>query len=222
MLERDEYGYVLKIVSNFPYHPWWRLTSQLVEGFRDKKKTGLVSSVGIYSPKFGLGSFENPKMIGREKSMPESSTRLLPQNGDGGKGAYKERVGELRAIARFPEPDYIFWLVAEELGVNSFEDLAKRKPPLTLVSGRSGPTGPDTLTWTVEQVMKQYGFSYQDIESWGGKVLFPGPAVVGVPLVRNGQANAIFQEGQHHPMWEQLAEARPLRCLAVAGQWSIT
>ena len=43
MLERDEYGYVLKIVSNFPYHPWWRLTSQLVEGFRDKKKTGLVS-----------------------------------------------------------------------------------------------------------------------------------------------------------------------------------
>ena len=54
--------------------------------------------------------------------------------------------------------------------------------------------------------MKQYGFSYQDIESWGGKVLFPGPAVVGVPLVRNGQANAIFQEGQHHPMWEQLAE----------------
>ena len=38
MLERDEYGYVLKIVSNFPYHPWWRLTSQLVEGFRDKKK----------------------------------------------------------------------------------------------------------------------------------------------------------------------------------------
>ena len=48
MLERDEYGYVLKIVSNFPYHPWWRLTSQLVEGFRDKKKTGLVSSVGLY------------------------------------------------------------------------------------------------------------------------------------------------------------------------------
>ncbi len=64
MLERDECGYVLKIVSNFPYHPWWRLTSQLVEGFRDKKKTGLVSSVGVYSPKFGLGSFENPKMIG--------------------------------------------------------------------------------------------------------------------------------------------------------------
>src|SRR5215472_11787304 len=197
MLERDEYGYVLKIVSNFPYHPWWRLTSQLVEGFRDKKRTGLVSSVGVYSPKFGLGSFENPKMIGRGEVdagiiNPPVTAKMAME----GRGPYKERVGEL--------------------SVNSFEDLAKRKPPLTLVSGRSGPTGPDTLTWTVEQVMKQYGFSYQDVESWGGKVLFPGPAVVGVPLVRNGQANAIFQEGQHHPMWEQLAEARPLRCLSVS------
>jgi TRAP-type uncharacterized transport system substrate-binding protein len=64
--------------------------------------------------------------------------------------------------------------------------------------------------------MKQYGFSYQDIEAWGGKVLFPGPAVVGIPLVRNGQANAIFQEGQHHPMWEQLAEGRSLRCLPLS------
>ena len=180
MLERDEYGYVVKIVSNFPYHPWWKLTAQLVEGFRDKKKTGLVSSVGIYSPKFGLGSFENPKMI-----------------------------------ARFPEPDYIFWLVAEELGIGSFEEMAKKKPPMILVSGRSGPTGPDTITWAIEQVLKQYGMSYRDIESWGGKVLFPGPAVVGVPLVRGGQANAIFQEGVHHPMWEQLAAARSLRCLSL-------
>src|SRR5882724_3694155 len=77
MLERDEYGYVLKIVSNFPYHPWWRLTSQLVEGFRDKRKTGLVSSVGIYSPKFGLGSFENPKMIGSGQWTRGLSTLLL-------------------------------------------------------------------------------------------------------------------------------------------------
>lgn len=217
MLERDEYGYVVKIVSNFPYHPWWRLTAQLVEGFRDKKKTGLVSSVGIYSPKFGLGSFENPKMIGRGEVdagiiNPPVTAKLAME----GKGPYRERVGELRAIARFPEPDYIFWLVAEELDVSSFEEMAKKKPPMILVSGRSGPTGPDTITWTIEQVLKQYGMSYQDIESWGGKVWFPGPAVVGVPLVRSGQANAIFQEGVHHPMWEQLATERPLRCLPLS------
>ena len=217
MVERDQYGYLLKIVSNFPYHPWWRLTSQLAEGFRDKKRNSIVSSVGIYTPKFGLGSLENPKMIGRGDVdagilNPPVTAKMAME----GKGPFEESVGELRAIARFPEPDYIFWLVAEELGIGSMEELPKRKPPFTLVSGRIGPTGPDTLTWTVEQVMKYYGFSYQDIESWGGKVLFPGPAVVGVPMVRNGQAHAIFQEGVHHPMWEQLAEARPLRCLGLS------
>ena len=104
-------------------------------------------------------------------------------------------MGELRAIARFPEPDYIFWLVAEELDIHSMEELAARKPAVTLVSGRVGPTGPDTLTWTVEQVMKWYGFSYEDVNSWGGQVLFPGPAIVGVPMVRRGEGNAVFQEG---------------------------
>jgi hypothetical protein len=217
MVERDQYGYLLKVVSNFPYHPWWRLTSLIAEGFRDEKRNRIVSSVGIYTPKFGLGSLENPKMIGRGEVHagilnPPVTAKMAME----GKGPFKERVGELRAIARFPEPDYIFWLVAEELDVASMEEFARRKPPFTLVSGRIGPTGPDTLTWTVEQVMKYYGFSYQDVESWGGKVLFPGPAVVGVPLVRSGQAHAIFQEGVHHPMWEQLAEARPLRCLGLS------
>jgi hypothetical protein len=127
MLERDEYGYVLKIVSNFPYHPWWRLTSQLVEGFRDKKKTGLVSSVGVYSPKFGLGSFENPKMIGRGEVdagiiNPPVTAKMAME----GRGPYKERVGELRAIARFPEPDY-FLACRCRVGDQFFRGFGKAK-----------------------------------------------------------------------------------------------
>lgn len=217
MVEKDQYGYLLKLVSNFPYHPWWRLTSQLAEGFRDKKRNGIVSSVGIYTPKFGLGALENPKMIGRGEVHagilnPPVTAKMAME----GKGPFTERVGELRAIARFPEPDYIFWLVAEELGINSMEEFAARKPTFTLISGRIGPTGPDILTWTVEQVMKFYGFNYEDIESWGGKVLFPGPSVIGVPMVRNGQANAIFQEDVHDSMWERLVEARPMCCLGLS------
>ena len=106
MLERDEYGYVVKIVSNFPYHPWWRLTAQLVEGFRDKKKTGLVSSLGIYSPKFGLGSFENPKMIGRGEVdagiiNPPVTAKLAMD----GKRPYREPVGDLRDAIAAPYKD---------------------------------------------------------------------------------------------------------------------
>ena len=38
MLERDEYGYVLKIVSNFPYHPWWRLNVAVGGGVSRQKE----------------------------------------------------------------------------------------------------------------------------------------------------------------------------------------
>ena len=66
--------------------------------------------------------------------------------------------------------------------------------------------------------MKWYGFSYDDVNSWGGRVLFPGPAVVGVPMVRRGEGNAVFQEGVHDESWEELTEARPMRCLELDPQ----
>lgn len=217
MVQRDEYGYVLKIVSHSPSHPWARITAEIVKalsGYREKP--GIISTVGIYTPKFGLGSLENPKMVGKGEAdvgitNPPVTARMAME----GKGPFSESVGVLRAIARFPEPDYIFWLVAENFGISSMEELVERKPPLFLVSGRIGPTGLDTLTWTVEEVIKNYGFSYKDIEAWGGKVLFPGPSIMGVPLVRKGEANAIFQEGVQNVMWEELVKERPMRCLGL-------
>lgn len=220
MPEKDHNGYILKILSHSPSHPWWRITDQIAEGLNGyREEPGLITSVGVYTGRFGLASLENPKTIGEGRAdagitNPPVNARMAME----GKGPFQKSVGELRAIARFPEPDYIFWLVAEELGVSSMQELVERKPPMILVSGRVGPTGPDTLTWTVEEVMRWYGFSYKDVESWGGRVLFPGPAIIGVPVVRRGEANAIFQEGVHDIWWEELAEERPMRALPLDTQ----
>ena len=219
MVQRDEWGYILRIVSHTPFHPWARITAALAQSLDgNREKPGVVSSVGVYAPKFGLGSLENPKMVGRGEvdvgiTNPPITAKLAME----GIGPYRESVGSLRAIARFPEPDYIFWLVDEKLGIASMEDIPRRKPRLTLVSGRICPTGPDTITWTIEEVMKQYGFNYQDIASWGGKVLFPGQATIGVPIVKKRDANAIFQEGVHHVMWEDLVESYPMNCLGLSA-----
>ncbi|MBI4526248.1 MAG: hypothetical protein HY695_20820 [Deltaproteobacteria bacterium] len=215
MVQRDEWGYVLKIASHTPFHPWSRITAVLAQALDgNREKPGVVTSVGVYTPKFGLGSLENPKMVGRgEVDVGITNPPVTAKMAMEGIGPFRESVGSLRAIARFPEPDYIFWLVDKDLGIGSMEEIPIRKPKLTLVSGRVGPTGPDTLTWTVEEIIKQYGFSYKDIETWGGKVLFPGQSTIGVPIVRKREANAIFQEGVHHIMWEELAEAYPMTCL---------
>lgn len=215
MTERDEYGYVLKIVGHSPYHPWSKITTPLAQGLNGyREKPSTVSSVGIFTPKFGMGSLENPKMVGAGEvdagiTNPCVTAKLAME----GTGPYSKSVGELRAIARFPEPDFIFWLVSEKSGIRSMEDIPKKKMPITLISGRKNAYSPDPITWAIEEVIKQYGFSYDDIESWGGKVLFPGPATVGVPMFKRGESDALFQEGAHNPMWDDLAEALPLRSL---------
>lgn len=218
MVGRDEYGYVLKIVAHFPYHPWSLITRVIAKSLNDygAETADRISSVGVYTPRFGLGSIENPKMVGKgEVDVGMTNPPLTAKLAMEGRGPFCEGVGNLMAIVRFPEPDFIFWLVAEELGIHTMEELVEREVPLILVSGRMGPTGPDTLTWTVEEVLKRYGFSYKDIERWGGKVFFPGQSIRGIPLVRRGEANAIFQEGVHDIIWEQLAESRPLCSLSL-------
>jgi len=77
-----------------------------------------------------------------------------------GRGFYagREAASWLRSIAWLPQEDRFLFAVAPWTGIASFEDIAAKKPELKMVGG-----GPPPL-------LKEYGFSYQDIERWGGSV----------------------------------------------------
>lgn len=77
-----------------------------------------------------------------------------------GRGLYAraEPVGWLRSIAWLPQDDVFLFAVSPESGIASFEDIAERRPKLHVASGMA------------EVVLKAYGFSYDDIRSWGGTV----------------------------------------------------
>ena len=61
----DSNGYILRIASHSPSHPWWRITDELAEGLNGyREEPGLISSVGVFTGRFGLGSLENPKTVG--------------------------------------------------------------------------------------------------------------------------------------------------------------
>ena len=64
----------------------------------------------------------------------------------------------LRTIAWLPQEDRMLFAVAPGTGITSFEDIASRKPVLHM-AGRSA-----------EPVLQEYGFSYDDLESWGGTI----------------------------------------------------
>jgi TRAP-type uncharacterized transport system substrate-binding protein len=79
----------------------------------------------------------------------------------GGKGIFAgpQPVPWLRTIAWFPQEDRLLFAVAPWVGCNSFEELASSKPALKMAAQRS-----------VNPVLKEYGFSLEAIEQWGGKV----------------------------------------------------
>lgn len=77
-----------------------------------------------------------------------------------GKGLYagREPASWLRTIAFLPQEDRFLFAVAPQTGIERFEDLAERKPALHMV-GRSA-----------EPVLREYGFTYKDMEGWGCKI----------------------------------------------------
>jgi TRAP-type uncharacterized transport system substrate-binding protein len=64
----------------------------------------------------------------------------------------------LRTIAWLPQEDRMLFAMAPWTNITSFEQLVSEKPALHMAGG-SAP-----------QVLKEYGFSYDDIKAWGGSV----------------------------------------------------
>ena len=77
-----------------------------------------------------------------------------------GRGIYAGAAPDegLRTIAWLPQEDRFLFAVAPWTGIESFEQLAAEQPALRM-AGSGG-----------EAVLQEYGFSYADIEKWGGAV----------------------------------------------------
>ena len=189
-----------------PTHPWWYVADRIVQalvGYEDHLLPGV--QFAVVTPRDLQGALNNPIDVAAGKlalgiTTPSVSARMALE----GIGAYDAVHGGLRAIASYPHIDYVIFAVDAETGITSFEQLAAERHPLRLVSGRRSDRGIDVLTFTVEEVLRQYGISYAAIEEWGGEVFFPGPAHIGGQLVLDGRANAMFQEAEMLPIWGEI------------------
>lgn len=79
-----------------------------------------------------------------------------------GKGLYaaNEPLSWLRTIAWFPQEDRLLFALAPWVDASALEEIGRKKLPLKMSTVGQGP----------ETVLQAYGFSYQDIASWGGRV----------------------------------------------------
>jgi hypothetical protein len=208
---------LIRFGAQHPTHPWWTIADIVCEALVGYHRALLPDvRVGVFTSTDLQGALWNPIDVGAGEltvgmTTPSAAARMAA----GGTGAYRTAHPGLRAIAVYPHLDFVIFMISARTGITSLEELVKNRYPLKLVTGRRTEGQPDILTFTVEEVLRQYGASYNAIERWGGRVLFGGPTHLGATLVLEGHAEAIFQEHRHASVWHQIAESQPMRCLAV-------
>ncbi len=63
-------------------------------------------------------------------------------------------------------PSQLQFIVNPKLGIDSISEIKEKKVPIKIAVGDPGSTG----ELATKRVLEGYGITYQDIESWGGKV----------------------------------------------------
>lgn len=129
-----------------------------------------------------------------------------------GTGPYKN-PSPLRVITTIPSADQLGFAVTENTGLNSLADIRERRFPLkvSLRGQRAHSVQP-----MVEDTLAAYGFSLDDIRSWGGEVRYdPGlpDAPNRIGAVDRGEVNAIFDEAVN--VWGDMALDLNMRFLAL-------
>jgi hypothetical protein len=169
----------------------------LCMGWRDSELGGTGPAILVGKKKYDFG-FGNPVGL--------SAMAYL------GRGFYKKKI-PLRAIGVFPTWDRLIFAVRKDSGIESLEDVKRRKYPLRISTRRRGKL--QTTVYAIEEVLKAYGMSFGAIENWGGKVMeAPNPSGPDRrDHIESGKADAVFDEGVKS--WGPAALSAGMRFLPV-------
>ena len=87
-----------------------------------------------------------------------------------GKPPFTKKIGKIRILCGLtpPEDEEYFFIVGKDTGLNSIDEIKQKRYPLSLGLAMKGAGG-ELLT---RMVLGAYGITYDDITSWGGKVVF--------------------------------------------------
>jgi TRAP-type uncharacterized transport system substrate-binding protein len=121
----------------------------------------------------------------------------------------------LCSLGGFAHQDMLVFAVRRETGITSIADIRDKKYPLRVSTPVRESRHP--AVWCAERVLEEYGFSLDDIESWGGKVLVDRPRYQNVAgsAPASAEFEAIFDEAIMTRRWIALTEQYDIRFLPI-------
>lgn len=149
----------VQIISGSPTGSWFPISSaaaELTNAMYDGQPISVVPGAG------GVG---NPLRVGTGQSdIGVSYGPFLKLATQGSNDLYKEAFPKLRAIAGMTSNK--LHLIGDANAVADLAKLAEMKPKIRVGTGPKG----STELFTMSEVLNAYGVSFDDIESWGGRV----------------------------------------------------
>ena len=140
----------------------------IVSNFAEAAKRGLPpgSSINVESS----GTTANAARIGKGEldfgyvNMVDVALAIQ------GKPPFAEKLGKIRILCGLthPEDEEYFFIAGKDTGLNSIDEIKQKRYPLSLGLAMKG-SGGELLT---RMILGAYGITYDDITSWGGKVVF--------------------------------------------------
>ncbi len=125
---------------------------------------------------------------------------------------YKKPYTNVAAFANLNDVARMNFVVLENTGITSIEQIRDKKMPIRLAYGAVGGAGEVFGGWMLEG----YGFGYNDIKSWGGK-LYSNNFDDIVNMAKDGQLDAIIWVGPGESwFFTEIAQNIKLRWLPVS------
>ncbi|WP_291442296.1 TAXI family TRAP transporter solute-binding subunit [Desulfovibrio sp.] len=133
------------------------------------------------------GSVENLLKIDAGKADLGTSMIKLYEESLKAEGVFASRkpVQNVKIMMYVAPMPMSYFLVREDSPYTSIADIARTKPKIRLLTSKKG-SSPAVAS---ENMLKQYGFSFEDIKEWGGSVSYVSYAEAS-SLIQDGHADA--------------------------------
>lgn len=112
-----------------------------------------------------------------------------------GDGPFEETgslEGQISGVMRITEAQRMHSVMqrsfAEQHGIESFQDIAEKQPPLRVSINQEGNYQNVRIA---QAIFESYGFTFEDINAWGGEIFFQSSGG-GIDLLRDRQADMYF------------------------------
>jgi TRAP transporter TAXI family solute receptor len=186
---------------------WYQAFSQLAQLVKEKDSSIDIKVVP------GGGLANPPRVDAGEVQLGFAFPPFVNAAGKG-KKPYKKAHSNIRTVAGGFGLNPLQFVITQDTGINSIEEIIQKKFPLKFAADRVGTTD----EWSCKTVLEYYKVSYDDIKKWGGKVMHLGYGDIETQI-KDRNADATFvMIAPPASIVTSISISRPIRLLGFSDE----